>query len=382
LGELNLKVLITGANGFIGKNLSAALATREGFTILRYDINDSWENLRQYVRIADFVVHLAGVNRPQDPSEFFTGNKGFTEQLLSLLEEEKRVIPFWMSSSIQAELDNPYGLSKRQAEEAVFNWARRTGAQAFVYRLPNVYGKWCRPNYNSVVATFCHNIARGLPIRIDDPDRELTLVYIDDVVEEIINAIEGKPLARLEGPSAGEGRFFTVKRTSRITVGRLAELIRSFADSRRNLIVPNFEGYLERTLYATFLSYLDESDFGYPLLMKEDQRGWLAEFIKSRQFGQIFISRTKPGVTRGNHWHHTKVEKFLVVQGEAIIRFRQIHGDKVIEYPVSGRELKVLDIPPGYTHSITNVGDEDVITLFWADEIFDPDRPDTFFMEV
>lgn len=366
-----MNVLITGASGFIGKNLSATLSTMDGYSVLKYDINDTLDTLRQYIGIADFVVHLAGVNRPEKTEEFFTGNKGFTETLLELMEMEDRNVPVLVSSSIQAELDNPYGISKRQTEEAVLDWAQRTGSKAYIYRLPNVYGKWCRPNYNSVVATFCNNIAKGLPIQINNPDHEVTLVYIDDVVGEIIKAIEGKPLVR-------DGLFYRIEKTSRVTVGQLAELIQSFADSRKNLVMPNFEGYLERTLYATFLTYLDEDDFGYKLDMKFDNRGWLAEFIKSRQFGQIFISRTKPAITRGNHWHHTKVEKFLVIQGEAVIRFREINGSKVIEYPVSGDELKVLDIPAGYTHSITNVGDEDVITLFWAVEIFDPERPDTY----
>lgn len=368
-------VLVTGADGFIGKNLCAALEQRKDIKILPYDKGNSAQELAEFAACADFVFHLAGVNRPQNVEEFDEGNWGFTMHLLELLAKSNRNIPIAVTSSIQAALDNPYGVSKKKAEEALWEWSRRSGAPVYIYRLPNVFGKWCRPNYNSVVATFCYNIARGLPIQINNPDAELTLVYIDDVVAELISAMEGN----LHKDDSG---FCYVPRTFKMTLQRLADTIYSFAASRKTLVVPNFENDLERFLYATYISYLPEDDFGYELEMKHDHRGWLAEFIKSKQFGQIFVSRTRPGVTRGNHWHHTKAEKFLVIAGEAIIKFRKIGSSEVIEYRVSGDKLKVVDIPVGYTHSITNIGNTDVITLFWANEIFAPDRPDTYSLEV
>ena len=369
------KVLITGAEGFIGKNLCIALEQRKDVRVLPYDVNNAKKELAQFAAEADFVFHLAGVNRPENIEEFDRGNRGFTLELAELLEKAGRRVPVAMTSSIQAALDNPYGVSKKKAEDALWEWSRRSGAPVYIYRLPNVFGKWCRPNYNSVVATFCYNIARGLPIQINKPAAELTLVYIDDVVDELIAAMEG-------APHRGDDGFCYVPRTFKVTLQKLAETIYSFTESRTTLVVPNFEGDFERFLYATFISYLPEKGFSYDLEMKYDQRGWLAEFIKSKQFGQIFISRTRPGITRGNHWHHTKVEKFLVIEGEALIKFRKIGTDEVIEYQVSGEQLRVVDIPPGYTHSITNIGSTDVITLFWANEIFEPARADTYYLEV
>ncbi|MBS3902001.1 MAG: NAD-dependent epimerase/dehydratase family protein [Dethiobacter sp.] len=366
-------VLVIGAGGFIGKNLCAALEQRKDINILRYGRGDT--RLAEYISRADFIFHLAGVNRPQHFEEFDKGNRAFTEELLTLLEQSGKKTPLVIISSTQAVLDNPYGLSKKAAEDAVFKWARRNDTSVYVYRLPNVFGKWCKPNYNSVVATFCHNIAHGLPIQINNPATELTLVYIDDVVAELLAALNGLP-------HIGENHFCSVPRTFKVSLQQLAETIYTFAESRKNLTIPNFEGDFARFLYATYTSYLPEYGFGYELEMKHDHRGWLAEFIKSRQFGQIFISRTKPGITRGNHWHHTKIEKFLVVEGEAVIKFRKIETDEVLEYKVSGEQLKVIDIPAGYTHSITNTGQADLITLFWADIIFDQEKPDTFFLEV
>lgn len=368
-------VLVTGAAGFIGKNLCSTLEQDPDIEILRFGRHNSMEELTQYIFRADFIYHLAGVNRPENVEEFDIGNRGFTEVLLKLIEESGKKTPVVITSSIQAELDNPYGLSKKAAESAVFEWNRRTRIPVYVYRLPNVFGKWCRPNYNSVVATFCHNITHGLPIQINNPATELTLVYVDDVVTELLTVMDGFAHTSDDG-------FSYIPRTFKVTLQQLADTLYSFAESRKNLIVPNFEGDFEKCLYATYISYLPEDSFGYDLDMKHDDRGWLAEFIKSRQFGQIFISRTKPGITRGNHWHHTKIEKFLVIEGEALIKFRKIGTDGVLEYKVSGEQLRVIDIPAGYTHSITNVGKTDVITLFWADEIFNPDNPDTYFSEV
>jgi UDP-2-acetamido-2,6-beta-L-arabino-hexul-4-ose reductase len=368
-------VVITGAQGFIGRNLCASLSQRGELDLVRYDLGDSWEDLAHRVRDADCVVHLAGVNRPRDPDEFDKGNRGLTLELVNLLLEAGRPIALIFASSIQAAVANPYGVSKKAAEDAILEWSRQTGNRAYIYRLPNVFGKWSRPNYNSVVATFCHNVARGLPIEIHDPGAEITLAYIDDVVEELVSAVEDKP-------NTGEDGFCHIRRTLKLTVQQLADMVRAFRDSRTSLIMPNLESDLARFLYATFVSFLPQDGLGYALDMKRDDRGWLTEFTKSRQSGQVFISRTKPGITRGNHWHHTKVEKFLVIEGDTVIRLRRLDSDEVIEVQASGTRLRVVDIPPGYTHSITNVGKTDVITLFWADEVFDPVRPDTYFAEV
>jgi len=368
-------VLVTGSNGFIGRNLIVSLEKLQNIKVLKYDIENSIDELRECIKIADFVFHLAGVNRPKEVSEYEQGNKGFTEDVLDIIKQSGKKIPILLASTIQAAMDNLYGLSKKGAEEAVFEYGRQTGAKIYVYRLPNVFGKWCRPNYNSVVATWCYDIPRGLPIQINNPETELNLVYIDDVVDEFVNAMNGRA-------NVGTDGYFFVTRTFKINLQQLADMLYSFKNSRKTLVVPDFEGDFEKFLYATYLSYLPEDDFGYCLEMKHDNRGWLAEFIKSKHFGQIFISRTKPGITRGNHWHHTKAEKFLVIDGEAVVRFRQINDINVIEHRVSGMDLKVLDIPAGYTHSITNTGNKDLLTLFWADEIFNPEKPDTYYLEI
>jgi len=366
-------VLITGANGFIGKNLIATLDN--DVEILRYDTENTLEELRQFAQKADFVFHLAGVNRPIEITEFETGNRDFTERLLDIFKDSSKIVPVLMTSSVQAELDNPYGKSKKSAEDAVLEYGKETGAAVYIYRLPNVFGKWCRPNYNSVIATWCYNISRELPIQLNNPETELNLVYIDDVILELINAFSGHESRDIDG-------FCFVQRTFRATLKQIADTLKIFKESRVSLVLPSFEKDFERFLYATYVSYLPENEFGYELEMKRDNRGWLAEFIKSEGMGQIFLSRTKPGITRGNHWHHTKVEKFLVIEGQAVIKFRQINGNDVIEYVVTGEKLKVLDIPTGFTHSITNIGDSDVITLFWTDEMFNSEKPDTYFQEV
>jgi UDP-2-acetamido-2,6-beta-L-arabino-hexul-4-ose reductase len=368
-------VLVTGSEGFIGKNLLAHLRQRKELDIIGHDIGDTKAMLKSALERSDFVFHLAGVNRPKDASEFISGNKDLTEEILGIIAATGRKTPVLISSSIQAALENPYGKSKLAAEEAVFAYGKAQGVNVYVFRLPNVFGKWCRPNYNSVVATWCHNTANGLPIQINNPSTELTLVYIDDVVNAFISAFEGKLTPEADG-------FCRVPLVYNISLGEMADTLAAFATSRKNLVMPSLDDDFVRKLYGTWLSYLPEDGFGYPLEMKRDDRGWLAEFIKSKAFGQVFVSRTKPGVTRGNHWHHTKVEKFLVISGTAIIRFRKIDTAEVIEYSVSGNELKVLDIPVGYTHSITNTGSEDLITIFWADEIFNSETPDTYFQAV
>jgi UDP-2-acetamido-2,6-beta-L-arabino-hexul-4-ose reductase len=284
------------------------------------------------------------------------------------------------ASSIQATLDNPYGRSKRMAEEAIRDWAIETGAQASIFRLPNLFGKWCRPNYNSVIATFCHNISQGLPITVSDPARRLELAYVDDVVAAMIMVAPWT----IEASSSGIGniRWPHISRSFQISLGELAARIAFFQQMRTSLKVPDFGDDLNRCLYATYLSYLHPNNFAYTLDRKSDSRGSLAEFVKLQSGGQIFVSRTGPGVTRGNHYHNTKTEKFLVLEGQAVVRFRTLQGTEVIEYRVDGRDYRVIDIPPGYTHSIENLGTGDLVTLFWANEVFDPSRPDTYFLPV
>lgn len=366
-------ILVTGSNGFIGRHLMEALGRNQNVRAMGYDLGVPESELDAALAQADIIFHLAGVNRPQNVEEFKQGNTDFTQTLCAKLEAMKRTPLIVMSSSIQAELDNPYGISKRMGEQALMSWAERTGAPTVIFRLKNVFGKWCRPNYNSVTATFCHNMAHDLPVTISDPSRELELVYIDDVVEAFLKTLE-------EHPTRGE--FRSVDRSFKVTLGDLAAKIRSFRESRTTLRLASMDDAFTRCLYATYLSYLDGPDFAYGLEIKTDNRGCLAEFMKSAQFGQIFVSRTKPGITRGNHYHHTKTEKFMVVEGEAVIRFRHIQNGDVIEHKVSGRDFRVVDIPPGYTHSIENVGTAEMIVLFWASEIFDPGKPDTYAMPV
>jgi len=368
-------VLVTGAKGFIGKNLIVALKRRGELDIIEHDLNFPTGLLEEGLAKADVIYHLAGVNRPERVEEFRSGNFDLTRQICDALRQLERTPLLVLSSSTQAALDNPYGLSKRQAEEAVFDFGRKAGASVFVFRLHGVFGKWCRPDYNSVVATFCHNIARDLPIAISDPAREIELVYIDDVVRAFIDIMDGRlPVS--------DGKYCPAEPMYRISLGTLAETILGFRDSRVSLALPDMRDSFTHALYATYLSYLPADSFTYPLAQRSDLRGELAELLKSPHIGQIFVSRTRPGITRGNHYHDTKVEKFVVMEGDAVIRFRHILGGDIIEYPVSGREYRVVDIPPGYTHSIENVGQSDLIVLFWADEIFDPDIPDTFGMAV
>lgn len=369
-----MNILVTGANGFIGKNLISWLERQDNIKILTFDRENNTNELENLLAIADIVYHLAGVNRPQTEDEFKTGNTDLTADLCNMLLQHGRPIPIFLASSTQALLDNPYGISKRQAEDLVIRYAAQSGASVSIYRLTNVFGKWCRPNYNSVVATFCHHIAHNLPITISDPARELELVYIDDVVKAF--------LSDLTAANPAGVTYRTVSPSHTITLGCLADLIRSFLDARHTLNIPDFSNPLVGKLYGTYLSYLPEDNFSYKLDQKCDPRGCLAEFAKSPTFGQIFVSRTAPGVTRGHHYHHTKAEKFLVLEGEAMIRFRHLHSDQVIEYPVRGEDFRVVDIPTGYTHSIENIGARELITLFWASEVFNLGQPDTCFEPV
>jgi UDP-2-acetamido-2,6-beta-L-arabino-hexul-4-ose reductase len=370
-----MQLVITGANGFVGSNLVTTLRRDADITIVPVDIDTSAAALEEALSQADFVIHLAGVNRPETEDEFAAGNTDFTSTVCNLLVQHGRKIPVVLSSSTQAELDNPYGASKRAAEKIVEQYARDHGGTALIYRLTNVFGKWCRPNYNSAVATFCHNIARGLPVTVSDRSNQLKLVHVDDVIANFREDLYAEHAAGVVMREAGPEYS--------LTLGELVDQLESYRAMRESLRVPDLEPGFVQKLYSTYLSYLEEDQFAYNLTKHVDPRGSLAEFVKSPHFGQLFISRTKPGITRGDHYHHVKTEKFLVVDGQAIVRFRDIRGEgEVIEYRVDGEEFRVVDIPPGYTHSIENVGDGELITVFWASEIFDQDRPDTYGMPV
>lgn len=369
-----MKILVTGAHGFIGRNLVCELQNRGYQDIFAYDIDTDPSLLDDYCRECEFIFHLAGVNRPKEVTEFMEGNYGFTTVLVEKLKKYQNRAPIVVSSSIQAVLDNPYGKSKKAGEDYLFEYQKETGSPVYIYRFPNVYGKWSRPNYNGVVATFCHNIARGLPIQISDRSVALTMVYIDDVVDALISCLNGKGVQ--------EGKYYKVPIEDHVTLGEIADLIQSFPKMRKDLTVPNFQNHFEKCLYSTYLSYLPEDAFSYPLTMHEDARGSFSEMIRSADRGQFSVNISHPGITKGNHWHHTKNEKFLVVHGHCLIRFRKVGTNQVITYDVSGDRLEVVDIPCGYTHNITNVGDTDSVTLMWCNECYDPEHPDTFFMEV
>ena len=369
-----MKILVTGAKGFIGKNLIAELKTTTNHEIFEYDQDTDYSLLKQYCQETNFVFHLAGVNRPKEQSEFMSGNFGFTSKLLDLLKQYQNNCPVMISSSIQAALDNPYGQSKKAGEELLFSYSEETGANVLIYRFPNVFGKWCRPNYNSAVATFCHNIAHDLPIQVNDPSVEMTLVYIDDVVKSLTDALEGK--------EQREDNYCVVPITHQTTLGKIVDLIESFKASRAERSIPDMSEPFTKKLYSTYLSYLPENQFSYDLKMNVDARGSFTEFIRTPDRGQVSVNISKPGITKGNHWHHTKNEKFLVVSGSGVIRFRKLDTDEIIEYFVSGDKLEVVDIPVGYTHNIENLGDSDMVTIMWVNEIFDPENPDTNYLEV
>jgi len=367
-------ILVTGARGFVGRNLGVNLRRRTGLRLIEVDVESALETLEEGLHKADLIFHLAGTNRPERVEDYTTGNLDFTRHICERLRDFGKAPKIVFSSSVQAELNNPYGVSKRAAEEVLKAFVQVTGGECIIYRLKNLFGKWCRPNYNSVTATFCHNIAQDLPIRISDPAQEIDLTYIDDVVSAF--------MGELDAASQPGLRFADQIPSRRISLGELAKIIEGFRAQQQTLLLPDFSDPFIRALYATYLSYLRPDQFSYGLERKGDERGILAEIVKSPSFGQIFISRTKPGITRGNHFHQTKTEKFIVVDGEAAIRLRPIEGGDVINIRVRGDECRVVDIPPGYTHSITNVGPGELVTLFWASEIFDPERPDTAFEEV
>lgn len=369
-----MNILVTGAKGFVGKNLVAELKNRKFDNILEYHRDMDLEQLNEYCKEADFIFHLAGVNRPKNESEFMEGNFGVTSTLLDMLKKHNNTCPIMISSSIQADLDNPYGMSKKSGEDLLFNYSKETKAKVLVYRFPNIFGKWCRPNYNSVIATFCHNIAHDLPIAVKDSSVVMNLVYIDDVIEELINALNGKENI--------VGKFCKIATVHTITLGYIVDLIYSFKKSREDLSIPDMSNVFTKNLYSTYLSYLPEDQFSYELKMNVDNRGSFTELIRTSDRGQVSVNISKPGITKGNHWHHTKNEKFLVVSGKGAIRFRKIYSDDVIEYFVSGDKMEVVDIPTGYTHDIENLGDTDMVTIMWANECYDPEKPDTYYLEV
>ena len=382
-----MNILVTGAKGFVGKNLVSQLhniqlgkaknypISGEEIKVFEYDIDSDPLELDAFCKQADFVFNLAGVNRPKDPTEFMKGNFGFASTLLDTLKKYNNTCPVMISSSIQAELDNPYGESKRAGENLLFAYAKETGAKVLVYRFPNLFGKWCRPNYNSAVATLCNNIANDLPIQVNDPSVVMRLAYIDDVVDELI--------AALVGQEHREGDFCVVPTVHTITLGEIVDLLYSFKEMPKNLEVPDLGKPFTKKLYSTYLSYLPEGKFSYPLGMHVDARGSFTEIIRTADRGQFSVNISKPGVTKGQHWHHTKNEKFVVVSGHGLIQLRKIGTDEVISFEVSGEKIKVVEMIPGYTHNIVNLSEtEDLVTFMWANESFDPERPDTYYEEV
>ena len=395
-----MKILVTGAKGFVGKNLCCALynlkdgkdRTRPGLKIdavCEYDLDTPAEKLDEYCENADFVFHLAGVNRPKDNAEFMQGNFGFSSVLLDTLKKHKNACPVMLSSSVQATLigrygQSDYGKSKLAGEELFFSYAQETGAHVFVYRFPNLFGKWCRPNYNSAVATFCNNIANDLPITVNDRNTELDLVYIDDLVAEMLDALEGKAHAcdydGLDPVPDEKGKYYYVPVSHKETLGQIIDLLETFKRQPETLVMPEIaKGSFEKKLYSTYLSYLPKEKVAFPLKMNTDARGSFTELIKTEKCGQVSVNISKPGITKGEHWHNTKWEFFIVVSGHGLIRERKIGRDEILDFEVSGDKIEAVHMLPGYTHNIINLSDtEPLITVMWANEAFDAAHPDTF----
>ncbi len=394
-----MKILVTGAKGFVGKNLCVSLRnimhgkdrTRNLLIedIFEYDCDTDMALLDDFCREADFVFHLAGINRPQNDAEFMEGNFGFTAVLLDALKKHRNCCPVMLASSIQALLtgryeNSEYGRSKLAGEELLFQYADETGAKVLVYRFPNLFGKWCRPNYNSAVATFCHNIANDLPITVSDPSVSLTLLYIDDLITEMLDALEGKEhrceYKSLDVVSTTSGRYCYVPAVYRETLGQIVALLESFHDQPNTLIMPAIpEGSFEKKLYSTYLSYLPKDKISFSLKMNADERGSFTELMRSESSGQFSVNISKPGTTKGRHWHHSKWEFFIVVSGHGLIRERKIGTDEILEFAVSGEKIQAVHMLPGYTHEIVNLSEtENLVTVMWANESFDPERPDTF----
>ena len=395
-----MKILVTGAKGFVGKNLCCALynlqagkdRTRPNLhidEIYEYDLDTPEEKLDEYCEKADFVFHLAGVNRPKDNAEFMQGNFGFSSVLLDTLKRHKNTCPVMLSSSVQATLigrygQSDYGKSKLAGEELFFSYAQETGTQVFVYRFPNLFGKWCRPNYNSAVATFCSNMANDLPITVNDRNTELELVYIDDLVTEMLDALEGRDhrcdYDGLNPVPSESGKYCYVPVSHKETLGHIADLLETFRNQPKTLMMPEIpQGSFEKKLYSTYLSYLPKEKVSFPLKMNTDARGSFTELIRTEKCGQVSVNISKPGITKGEHWHNTKWEFFIVVSGHGLIRERKIGTDKILDFEVSGEKIEAVHMLPGYTHNIINLSDtEPLITVMWANEAFDADHPDTF----
>ena len=398
-----MKILITGAKGFVGKNLVANLYNiKDGKDrtrnlqideIFEYDIDSDLSLLERYCKEADFVFNLAGVNRPKDQYEFMEGNFGFASILLDTLKKYRNNCPVMLSSSIQATLigrygESDYGKSKLAGEELFFNYSKETGAKVLIYRFPNLFGKWCRPNYNSAVATFCNNIANDLPIQVNDRNTKLELLYIDDLVDELLDALEGKEHhCEYDGLDAVEklnGRYGFVPTTHHVTLGEIVDLLELFNNQSKTLIIPEIpKNSFAKKLYSTYLSYLPKEKIIFPLKMNVDDRGSFTELLKSEKCGQVSINISKPCITKGQHWHNTKWEFFIVVSGHGLIQERKIGTDEIIEFEVSGDKIEAIHMLPGYTHNIINLSEtENLVTVMWANEAFDPNRPDTFFEKV
>ena len=399
-----MNVLITGAAGFVGKNLTAALQNiRDGKDrthpelsigeLYLYDVDTAPELLDAYCQNADFVFHLAGVNRPKDPAEFMRGNYGFTSTLLETLKKYKNACPIMLSSSIQATLvgryaEGEYGKSKKAGEDLLFAYGQETGAKVLVYRFPNLFGKWCRPNYNSAVATFCHNTAHDLPITVHDRATELELLYIDDLVDEMLAALVGREhrciFDGIHTVLQVDGCFCAAPITHRVTLGEIVDLLESFKTQPTTLVLPEIpKNSFAKKLYSTYLSYLPQEKVSFPLQMHTDMRGSFTELLRTEKCGQFSVNVSKPGITKGQHWHHTKWEFFIVVAGHGLIQQRKIGTDEVLNFEVSGERIEAVHMLPGYTHNIINLsGTEDLVTLMWANECFDPSKPDTYMEEV
>ena len=396
-----MKILVTGAKGFVGQNLCAQLKNiRDGKAkcygdvvveeVFEYDIDSTAEELERYCKEADFVFNLAGVNRPQNNEEFMAGNFGFASTLLDTLEKYGNTAPVMLSSSIQATLagrfgDSEYGRSKRAGEELFFNYSTRTGARVLVYRFPNLFGKWCRPNYNSAVATFCNNIANDLPITVNDRSTELELLYIDDLVDEMIGALKGEEhhceFEGVETILCDNGKYCAVPTTHKITLGEIVDLLEAFKAQPQTLVVPEIpHNSFAKKLYSTYLSYLPKEKVSFELKMNCDVRGSFTELLRSEKCGQVSVNISKPGITKGEHWHNTKWEFFIVVSGHGLIQQRRVGSDEVLNFEVSGEKIEAVHMLPGYTHNIINLSDtDDLVTVMWANEAFDPNKPDTYF---